>query len=72
MEQDGPEATYPGSLPGATRSGLGTLRSAALEALHPAARIDQLLLAGVERVALGAQFDMKVGLGRARVELVST
>ena len=50
--------------------GLGVLGSTALEALDPAARVDQLLLAGVERVALGAELDMQVGLRGARVELV--
>ena len=40
--------------------GLGVLRGAALEALDPATGVDQLLLAGVERVALGAELDVEV------------
>ena len=46
------------------------LGGAALEALDAAAGVDQLLLARVERVALGAELDVQVGLGRAGVELV--
>ena len=42
--------------------GLGVLGGAALEALDPAARVDELLLAGVERVALRAELDVQVGL----------
>ena len=40
--------------------GLGVLRGAALEALDPATGVDQLLLAGVEGVALGAELDVQV------------
>src|SRR5919201_36281 len=47
------------------------LLEAALEALHPAAGVHQLLLPRVERVAVGADLDMELGLGRARVELVA-
>src|SRR5947207_2222969 len=50
--------------------GLGPLGGAALEALDPAAGVHQLLLAGVERMTLGADLDVQVGLGRAGVELV--
>src|ERR1700735_4630991 len=39
------------------------LAVAALEALHPATGVNQLLLAGEEGVALVAQFDVEVGLG---------
>ena len=42
------------------------LLEAALEALHPAARVDELLLARVERMALGADLDVELGLRRAR------
>ena len=42
--------------------GLGVLGGAALEALDPAAGVDQLLLAGVEGVALGAELDVQVRL----------
>ena len=49
---------------------LGVLCGAALEALDPATGVDQLLLAGVERVALGAELDVQVRLGRAGVELI--
>src|SRR4051794_26889174 len=45
---------------------------AALEPLDPAPGIDELLLAGVERMAGGADLDVEVRLGRARVELVAT
>ncbi len=47
------------------------LGSAALEALDAAAGVDQLLLAGVERVALGAELDVQVVFRRPRVELVA-
>src|SRR5215210_996139 len=47
------------------------LGGAALEALHAAARVDQLLLARVERVAVRADLHVDVGLGRARRELVA-
>src|SRR5215218_10438559 len=52
------------------RSALSAARGAALEALDPAAGVDQLLLAGIERMALRADLDVQLGLGRARVELV--
>src|SRR4051794_29392073 len=45
-------------------------RSATLEALDPAARIDQLLLAGVEGMARRADLHVQLGLRRARIELV--
>src|SRR5207247_2337344 len=38
---------------------------ATLEALDPPAGVDQLLLAGEEGMALVAQLDVQVGLGRA-------
>jgi hypothetical protein len=44
---------------------------ATLEPLDPTTGIDQLLFAGVERVALGAELDMQVITGRPRVELVA-
>src|ERR671923_1070457 len=47
------------------------LLEAALEALHPAARVEQLLLARVERVAVRADLDVQLGLRRARLELVA-
>jgi hypothetical protein len=47
------------------------LGSAALEALDAATGVDQLLLARVKGVALGAKLDMQVGLRRPRVELVA-
>src|SRR5205807_3601253 len=47
------------------------LGHAALEALDPSARVDQLLLARVERVAGGADLDVNLGLGRAGHELVA-
>src|SRR5918992_3966254 len=43
----------------------------ALEPLHPTARVDELLLARVERVALGADLDVQLGLRGARPELVA-
>src|SRR3954452_7091238 len=49
--------------------GAGTLEPP-LEALDPAARVEQLLLARVERVAVRAHLDVELGLGRARLELV--
>src|SRR4051794_21218940 len=45
---------------------------AALEPLDPAPGIDELLLAGVERMAGGADLDVELRLGGARVELVAT
>src|SRR2546421_10727298 len=47
-----------------------TLGDSPLEALDPAAGVDQLLLAGVERMAGGADFDVDFRLGRPRRELV--
>ena len=52
-------------------AGAAGLLEAALEALHPATRVHQLLLARVERVAGGADLDVQVRLRRARVELVA-
>jgi hypothetical protein len=48
------------------------LGGAALEALDAAAGVDELLLAGVKRVALGAELDMQIVFRRPRVELVAT
>src|SRR4051812_31873588 len=45
-------------------------RGPALEALDPAARVHELLLARVERVAVGADLDVQLGLGGARLERV--
>jgi hypothetical protein len=39
-----------------------------LEAIHATATVHQLLLAGEEGVALGADFDAKLGLGRTRLK----
>src|SRR5688572_23150422 len=53
-----------------SRSGarlLGLLE-AALEALDAATRVDELLLAGVERVTLGADLDVQLRLRRSRGE----
>ena len=47
-----------------------TLGSATLEALDAAAGIDKLLLAGVERMALGADLDVDLRLRRAGHEVV--
>src|SRR5207237_295570 len=47
------------------------LLEAALEPLHPAARVHELLLARVERVALRADLDVQLALGRARLERVA-
>jgi len=48
------------------------LRELAAEALDAACRVDQLLLAGEERVARGADFDDDVALvGGARLERVA-
>ena len=52
----------------AARAGL---LEAALEALHPAAGVDELLLARVERMALGADLHVELCLRRARPELVA-
>src|SRR5439155_25149742 len=56
----------------AVRAALGALGTleALLEALHPAARVHELLLARVERVAVRADLDMEVGLRRACLERV--
>src|SRR5262245_65124072 len=51
----------------AARAGL---LEAALEALHPTAGVHELLLPGVERVALGADLHVELFLRRARPELV--
>src|SRR5439155_11627165 len=42
----------------------------ALEALDASARVDQLLLARVERVAVGADLDVELGLRGTRLERV--
>src|SRR3954451_24498072 len=55
-----------GGVPLATAAG-----GAALEPLDPAAGIHQLLLAGVERMAGGADLHVKLGLRGARIELVA-
>jgi hypothetical protein len=47
------------------------LRLATLEALDAPARVDQLLFAGVERMALRAELDVQVVFRRPRVELVA-
>ena len=52
------------------RLALLATRGAALEALDAPAGVHELLLPGVERVALGADLDVQLGLGRARIELV--
>src|SRR5947207_15530806 len=59
-----------GALMGSLGLALGLLE-AALEALDAAARIHQLLLARVKRVAGRAHLDVKLGLRRARLELVA-
>jgi hypothetical protein len=46
-------------------------RLATLEALDAPAGVDQLLFAGVERVALGAKLDVQIVFRRPRVELVA-
>src|SRR5437763_4226477 len=51
-------------------SALGLLE-APLEALDPAARVDELLLAGVERMAGRAHLDVQLGLRGTRRERVS-
>jgi hypothetical protein len=43
---------------------------ATLEALDATTGVDQLLFAGVERVALGAEVDVQIVFRRPRVELV--
>src|SRR4029453_2417043 len=47
------------------------LLEAALEALHSTARVYELLLPRVERMALGADLDVELLLRRARPELVA-
>src|SRR5207245_11665931 len=47
------------------------LGGAALEPLDAATGVDQLLAAGVERVALGADLHVELGFGGARRELVA-
>jgi hypothetical protein len=47
------------------------LCGATLEALDATTGVDQLLLAGVERVALGAKLYVKIVLGGTRVELIA-
>src|SRR4029077_2872942 len=44
----------------------------ALEALHTAAGVDELLLAGIEGMAGRADLDVQLGLRRARLERVPT
>src|SRR3954451_7556747 len=56
---------------GALRALGGALGGTALEALDAATGVDQLLLAGVERVAVRADLDVKLGLGRPGGELVA-
>src|SRR5205823_7041479 len=48
------------------------LRVAPLEPFDPAPGVDQLLLAGIERVALRAQLDMDLRAGRTGLERVPT
>src|SRR5205823_8611648 len=47
------------------------LGGAALEALDAAAGVNELLAPGVERMAVRADLDVQLGLGRARGELVA-
>ena len=54
----------------ARRRGGAGLLEAALEPLDAAARVHELLLARVEGMALGADLDMKLGLGGAGLERV--
>src|ERR687891_1485735 len=51
--------------------GAAGLLEPALEPLHPAARVHELLLARVERMTRGADLDVEVRLRRARPELVA-
>src|SRR5262249_39092294 len=51
-------------------AGAAGLLEPALEPLHAAARVDQLLLTGVERVAVRADLDMELGLRGTRLERV--
>src|SRR2546421_3639625 len=59
--------------PPGLRSGLGglALGGAALEALDATAGVHELLAPRVERVAVRADLDVQLGLGRARGELVA-
>ena len=45
---------------------------AALKALNTSAGVNQLLLASVERMALGANFDVDLGLGGTSVDDITT
>src|SRR3954451_738933 len=56
------------SLTGLSLRGLG---GATLEPIDPATRVDQLLPPGVERVAVRADLDVDLRLGRTRRELVA-
>jgi hypothetical protein len=51
-------------------AGAAGLLQPALEPLDPAAGVDELLLAGVERVAVRADLDMELGLRGTRLERV--
>jgi hypothetical protein len=51
-------------------AGAGALEPA-LEALYPAARVDELLLPRVERVAVRADLDVQLGLRGTRLKLVA-
>jgi hypothetical protein len=54
---------------GSCAFGSGFLAIALVEAIDASGGVDQLLLAGKERVASGADFDVQVALfGRARLE----
>src|SRR5688572_13675201 len=59
-----------GAAAGLRALGGGGLLEPTLEALDAAARVDELLLARVERVAGRADLDVKLGLRRPRRELV--
>src|SRR5262249_33926046 len=63
------ERAHPRLAVGAALGALGALETA-LEALHPAARVHELLLARVERVAVRADLDVQLGLRRSRLERV--
>src|SRR6187397_3437599 len=56
---------------GLSAGGAAGALEATLEALDPAARVHQLLLARVERVAGGAHLDVQLRLRRAGHELVA-
>src|SRR5436190_1611421 len=64
-----PRVLMPKVLAAGALRALGALE-AALEALHPAARVHELLLARVERVAVRADLDVELGSGRSRLERV--